>query len=177
MIMPAYRRVSLRIFATADAARSAEVAAAIHAALDRYGAVRVTEAGPYWKIPADLEFTVDIEPPGPVADCFAAVCALTAGWSDDVWNKRDGLVFLHPAVSWAAIHQAEAAHLPALREGDTVVVRDGVAGRRDGLVGAQAVIEGVGVPENLDAPWSYAVRPAGWETLIIFDEPDLKPVP
>lgn len=170
MTLPAYRRVSLRIFATAEVARSGELAAALHDALVRFGEVRVAENGPYWKIATELEFTVDIAPAGSAEECFAVVQELATGWADDVWNRRDGVTFLHPAVSWASITSAQADALPPPdREGEIVVVRDCPVARDDGHVGAVGMVEGLA----LDVAWRYVVRPRGSERILLLSEDEL----
>jgi hypothetical protein len=176
---PAYRRIWMRLFAEAAAQDSGEVAAVLKETLRRYGDVDVHQSGPYWKIPALLEFNVELTPHALVDKCLAAVRALAVhGWHEDVWNRpMAGDSLLDPRVTWAWVSGQEAASPPRFRDGEVVVVGDCRAARAEGLVEVRAVVGGSSAPapDNGSPHWSYSIMPEGWDEMICFDEPDLQP--
>ena len=138
-----------------------------------------TSRGPYWKIPAKLEFNVELTPHDRVDACLAALRAIAPhGWRDDVWSRpAAGDSFLDPRVDWAWILWAEASSPPRFRDGEIVVVGDCQAAREEGLVGARAVVGGLSAPAPDDGrpQWAYSVMPEGWDGMISFEELDLQP--
>ncbi|HEU4426873.1 MAG TPA: hypothetical protein VFR67_30440 [Pilimelia sp.] len=179
--LPAYRRIHFRIMIRAAARHGDAIAVELRPALARYDAVALIERGPYYKDEALLEFDAELEPTGAVGECVDALRASAAtGWDDSpvgpAWGRPDdGTTFLHPALEWATVSPEEAATLPRYVSGDLVRILDCPAARRDGLVGAEAEIRGYAVPVDDSDVWGYSVRPATWETLICFDEPQLAP--
>jgi hypothetical protein len=112
---PAHHRIHFRLFAEAPPRDSRDIAIALATALSPHGPVEVREHGQYWKIPENLEFTVQLTPLGSVSSCLTALgVGESGGWTDDVWNYQAGSTFLHPTVQWAWVLAEEAVTPPRL---------------------------------------------------------------
>lgn len=170
----------MRLFVAAAVQDGGEIEAALRGAIRRYGEVDVHPSGPYWKIPAYLEFNVELTPSGLVDECLAALRGLAPrGWYGEVWNRpTEGDSFLDPRVEWAWVHGEEAATPPRFGDGEIVVVGDCGDARAEGLVGVRAVVGGgafiVPAPSDGFPYWSYAVMPEGRDEMICFSESDLE---
>ncbi|MFD9735236.1 hypothetical protein [Umezawaea sp. NPDC059074] len=179
--LPRYRRIFFRTMVRARAEASGEIAAHLARSLAEFGAVDVQEDGVYYKDQELLEFTLSLEPTGPVDDCVAKLRdTAPAGWHDSpvgpAWGRRlsdGGVPFLHPHLDWATLSPEQAATLPRYEPGDLVRILDCPGARESGVVGEEAEISSAGAPVDLDDVWGYTVRPRGWTTLVCFDEPEL----
>jgi hypothetical protein len=141
--------VYLRLFAQATIGDSPRIAAALAAALGNLGTVAVSEHGRSWKDPALVEFTVDLEPAGPVDDCVSWLLARSGPtWQGDradrdlVWTRAPGSSLLHPAVEWAWLQATSAPAKPRYHDRDIVRVADNDATTARGIVGCEGAIEG-----------------------------------
>lgn len=96
-------QIRMRLFAEASTTRSAELASALTRCLASHGDVQVHEAGTYWKIPAYIEFDVDLAVAVSASVGVARLRAVApAGWSGDVWNHQPGgSTFLLAEIRWA----------------------------------------------------------------------------
>jgi hypothetical protein len=180
-VLPAHRQIYMRVMVTAAADQSAAVAQSLRDALAPYGRADIEEDGPYYKEPADLEFSVALEPHGRVGDCVDALRALVPhGWSESpvgpTWLAEPGRPHpLHPGLHWLTLSPEEADAKPRFRHREIVLIRDTPAAREHGIVGREAEISGYVVPTPEDPIWRYGVFPAGWRQTLGLDEPDLEP--
>ncbi|MEV4620765.1 hypothetical protein AB0J74_18900 [Asanoa sp. NPDC049573] len=179
-LLPAYRRVHLRILARAAVADTAHLALALARALAHHGPVDVYQHGPYHKEPELLEFTAVLEPTGRADECVAALRASATGWHDDevgtVWARPPSRAeLLDPAVEWLALYSAQAATLPRYGTGEIVRILASPLARGEDLVDHDAEVLSAAAPTVGSEPWSYAVMPLSWDTVIYFPEPDLAP--
>lgn len=175
-MLPAYRRVFLRLFAEAPPDSTAEIASVLAQTLAIHGDVRLREHGPYWKMPEWLEFTVQLTPSGPVGACVDALRgAIPDDWCGDVWNRQaDGQSFLHPAICWACLDSEEAPEPPPFASGEIVIIADCAQAHVENIVGVRAEVVGHSAPTS-DAQWGFAVRPAESDSVICLAESDLHP--
>ncbi|WP_283139144.1 hypothetical protein [Rhizohabitans arisaemae] len=175
-MLPAYRRIHLRLMAEAPPENSGAIAAELVRVLGEYGEVTVTEDGPYWKIPEHLEFNAELIPRGGTAECFDDL-SKGSGWTgtgDDgrVWNRAEE-DFLHPALRWASLDALEAPFPPRFNADDLVIIRDCQTARDGKLVGVEATVVGFS-PPSPDV-WEYLVLPVGRELVEDFAEHELAP--
>ncbi|MGW0587549.1 hypothetical protein [Streptosporangium sp. NPDC002607] len=181
-MLPAYRRVYLRLFAEAPSEDSGAIAAELSRVLGEHGEVTVKEDGRYWKMPECLEFNVELTPGSSVAECIDDLGDVSGWkdtgsdddvWIDHVWNWA-GENFLHPTLRWAHLCATEAPFPPPRFEsGYLVIIRDCQTARDEELVGAEATV--IDYSHPLPDAWQYVVLPVGRDRVETFDEHELEP--
>jgi hypothetical protein len=179
-MLPAHRLIYLRMIADGAPEECAALAHAVTSVLSAYGEVSVTEQGPYWKEPGQLELMITLEARETTGECIAALQTLAPdGWDDSpvgpAWQRTEGdRAFLHPAVAWVTLSPEEAAVRPAFTHGDIVRIRDCPTARAENAVGLEGEVFGRSVPTEEYAYWGYGVTPAGHDLSVDFAETELE---